>query len=188
MSSVAVVWQDCKCDSVWGLRRRFLSLQLHKRILNSPCLLIILIHTKHKTIRWNLGLTPRLHSLEGEFIHLVDKAKNVWLTVRKLPIKAGCWETPLTLRDFSWSNKHGNHITDSLTESQIDSISYLLNFSALVLIFFVTQLNIFGTKLKHFGTKLIYFGSKLKLFSTKLKFFDTKLIFCGTKLKFFYTK
>ena len=40
-------------------------------------LLILLIHTKHKTIRRNLGLTPDLHSLEGELIRWVDEAKNV---------------------------------------------------------------------------------------------------------------
>ena len=73
-TSVADVWQDSKYDCL----RQFLPLGLHKRILNSLCLLI---HTKHKTIRWNLGLTPRLHSLEGDLIHWVGMAKNLWLTV-----------------------------------------------------------------------------------------------------------
>ena len=54
-------------------------LVLHKGILNSPCFLILLIHNKHKAIRWYLGLTPPLHFLEGELIYWVDKAKNVWL-------------------------------------------------------------------------------------------------------------
>ena len=49
-------------------------LGLYKRILNSSGRLIFLIHNKHK-------MAPRLHSLEGELIHWVDKAKNVWLTV-----------------------------------------------------------------------------------------------------------
>ena len=55
--------------------------------LDSPCLLIFLIHTKHtKTIRWNFGLTSRLHFLEGELIHWVDKATKMWLIIRQLPI------------------------------------------------------------------------------------------------------
>ena len=37
---------------------------------------------------------------------MVDKAKYVWLIVGQLPIKAGWWNAPLTLRDFSRSNKH----------------------------------------------------------------------------------
>ena len=44
-------------------------LGLHKRILNSPSLLILLIHTKHETIRRNFGLTPRFYQN--------NKAKNV---------------------------------------------------------------------------------------------------------------
>ena len=39
-SSVVDVWQLCL--------RRFPPLELHKGILNSSCLLILLIHTKHK--------------------------------------------------------------------------------------------------------------------------------------------
>ena len=57
-----------------------------------------MICTKHKPIRWNFGLTPRLHSLEGELIHWVDKAKNVWLTVVQLSIKAWWWDAPLSLQ------------------------------------------------------------------------------------------
>ena len=53
---------------------RFTPLGLYNRILNSPCLLVLLIHTKQKTIRWNFGLTSRFYSLEGELIHRVDKA------------------------------------------------------------------------------------------------------------------
>ena len=30
----------------------------------------------------------------------------MWLIVRQLPIKAGWWDAPLALRDFSRSNKH----------------------------------------------------------------------------------
>ena len=80
-------------------------LGLHKRILNSLCFLTLLIHTKHKIIRWNFGLTPRFYSLEGEVTHWVDKAKIVWLIVEQLPIKAGWWYAPLALGNFSWTNK-----------------------------------------------------------------------------------
>ena len=66
------------CLGILTINTRFPPLGLHKRIVNSPCV-ILFTHTKHKTIRWNLGLTPRLHFLEGELIHWVDKAKNVWL-------------------------------------------------------------------------------------------------------------
>ena len=45
-----------------GLRRSFLSLELRKQTFNSPCLLVLLIYTKHKTKRWNIGLTPLPHS------------------------------------------------------------------------------------------------------------------------------
>ena len=87
------------------LMRRFPPLALHKRILNSPCLHILLIHTKHKTIRWNLELTPRLHSLEEDLIHWVGNAKNAWLTVGQLPMNAGWWDAPLALLYFSHKYK-----------------------------------------------------------------------------------
>ena len=41
--------------------------------VNSPCLQILLIRTKYKTIKQYLGLTPLLHFLEGALIHWVDK-------------------------------------------------------------------------------------------------------------------
>ena len=71
-----------------------LSLSLSPSLYLSLCLLILLIHTKNKTIRWNFALTPRFYSLEGELIHWVDKAKNVWLIAGQLPIKAGWWDAP----------------------------------------------------------------------------------------------
>ena len=37
------------------------------------------------TIRCNLGPITRLHLFEGELIHWVGKAKNVWPIVRRLP-------------------------------------------------------------------------------------------------------
>ena len=48
-----------------------------------------------KTIRWNLGLTPRSHFLKGELAHWEDNAKNVWLMVGQLLIKARWWDAPL---------------------------------------------------------------------------------------------
>ena len=60
--------------------------------------------TKNNKI--NPGLTPRLHFLEvGELSHCVYETKNLWLIVGQLPIKAGWWNAPLALWNFSWSNK-----------------------------------------------------------------------------------
>ena len=76
------------------LRRKFPLMGLHRGILNSCCLLILPWFTPNtSTIRWNLGLTSHPHFLEEEPIHLVYKAKNVWLTVGQLPIKSGWWDT-----------------------------------------------------------------------------------------------
>ena len=68
---------------------------------NSPCLLILLIHTNTKTVIWNLGLTPRPYYVEGELIHCVDKAKIVWLIVGQLPMKARWWDTLFALQNLS---------------------------------------------------------------------------------------
>ena len=100
------VWRNFKCNYVWEGFHHW----LYKRIFNSPCFLILLIRTKYKTIRWNLGqwnlgLTPHFYSLEGELTNWVDKAKYVWLIVGQLPIKPEWWVAPLTLRDFSCGNK-----------------------------------------------------------------------------------
>ena len=54
------------------------------------------------TIRCNLRPTPRSHLLEGELIHWAGKAKNAWLIVGWLPIKAEWWDGPLVLQDLSW--------------------------------------------------------------------------------------
>ena len=108
--------------------RRSPPLGLHIRILNSPCFLILLIHTKHKTIRWNFGLTPRFYSLEGELTHWVDKVKIVWLIVGQLPIKAGWWDATLALQDFSWSNKQ-NYFSSNIVVTFIvfnDSVSWFV--------------------------------------------------------------
>ena len=99
---------------MWLYLRRSPLLGLRKRILNSPCLLILLIHTKHKTIRWCLGLSPCLHSLEGELIHLVHKTKNMWVLIGQLPQKAGSWDAPLALQDFNLSNKHYGNVMNYL--------------------------------------------------------------------------
>ena len=50
-----------------------------------------------KATRYDYRLTPRLRFLEGEPIHWVDKAKNVWI-VGRLPIKAGWWDVSLALQ------------------------------------------------------------------------------------------
>ena len=42
------VWQYSKCNTLILCRRRFPPIGLHKGILNSPCLLILLIRTKDK--------------------------------------------------------------------------------------------------------------------------------------------
>ena len=65
---------------------------------NSPNFLILLIYNKHKTIRWNFGLTPSFYSPEREFTSWVDKAKNMWLIFGQLPVKAGWWDAALALR------------------------------------------------------------------------------------------
>ena len=90
-SSVVDVWQNSRC-----LRRRCSS-----NGFNSSYLLILLIHTKHKAIKWYLRLTPRLHFLGGTLINWVDKAKNMWIMDRQLPIKAAQWDAPLKLQGFS---------------------------------------------------------------------------------------
>ena len=54
-------------------------LGLHKRTLNSLCLLILLIHTKHKNNKMK-SCTDLMSSFPlSRFIHWVDKTKNMWL-------------------------------------------------------------------------------------------------------------
>ena len=80
------------------LRRKIPPLGLHKGILNSSLLLILLIHTKHKHNKmktWN-DLTSSF-PWKGALIHLVNKTKNVWLIVRQLLIKAGWGDASLAL-------------------------------------------------------------------------------------------
>ena len=72
-----------------SLMRRLPPLSLHMEILNSSCLLILLIHAKHKYNKTKSWTDPRPHFLEGELIHLVDKAKNVGLINGQLLTKAG---------------------------------------------------------------------------------------------------
>ena len=100
------LYSSSSCSGILAINTRSPPVRLQKRILNSPCLLNLFTHTKHKTIRWNLGPTTRLHFLEGELIHWIDKAKNERLIVGKLPIKAGLWDAPHILWYFSQSNKH----------------------------------------------------------------------------------
>ena len=90
----------------------------------NPCFLILLIYTIRKITRWNLGLTPRLHCLDGELIQWVDKAKNVWITVGQLPTKAGWYDAPFALQGFSRSIAS----TPSLNKQQIrSSISTIIS-------------------------------------------------------------
>ena len=70
---------------MWLCLWSFSPLVLQKGIWNSPCLLILLIHTKLNIIRWKFGLAPGTHFLLGELIHWVDKTKNVWLIIGQLP-------------------------------------------------------------------------------------------------------
>ena len=51
-------------------------------------------------------MNPHPYFLEGELIHLVDKTKNMQLTIGQLPIKFEWWEVPLSLWVFSRSNIH----------------------------------------------------------------------------------
>ena len=56
------------------------------------------------TIRCNLGPITRSHLFEGELIHWVGKAKNVWPIVRRLPTGTKWWDGPLALPDFRRNN------------------------------------------------------------------------------------
>ena len=77
---------------------RFQPLGLYKQILNFPYFLILLIYNKHKIIRYNFRLTSCFYFLENEHTNWEDKAKNVWLIVGQLPIKAGWWGASLALQ------------------------------------------------------------------------------------------
>ena len=98
-NSIVDVWRNSKCDSVFG--EGFHHWGYIGESWTPPASWFSWFKPNANTRRWNLGLNPRPHFLEGEFIHLVDKAKNVWLIVGQLPIKAGWWNTPLALLDFS---------------------------------------------------------------------------------------
>ena len=64
-----------------SLGRRFLPLGLYRGILNSPCHLILLIHTKNKQNKMK-SQTP--------LKYWVAKTKNLWLKVGQLPINIVC--------------------------------------------------------------------------------------------------
>ena len=91
-------------------RKEFVDLQLYYSRTFSQEVFKYMSFKQHKTTRWNFGLTPPFYFLEGELTHWVDKAKIVWLIVGQLLIKAGWWYAPLTLLDFSWTNKQ-NHFS-----------------------------------------------------------------------------
>ena len=48
---------------------------LHREILNSSCVLILLIHIKHKYKKMK-SWTDLTSSFQGDLIHLVEKAKS----------------------------------------------------------------------------------------------------------------
>ena len=100
-SSIVDVWQNFIYDSVW---RGFHHWGYTRESWTPPASWLFCFTPNTNAIRRNLGLTPRPHFLEGDHIHWVDKAKYVWLIVGQLPIKAGRWDAPLALRDFSQSN------------------------------------------------------------------------------------
>ena len=68
---------------------------------------------------------PRPHFLERELIHFVEKAKNVWLIVGRLSIKAGWWNDPLALWDFNQAIN-----TKILTKCHPWFLAFLPQFSA----------------------------------------------------------
>ena len=65
-----------------------LGVELHKGILNSSCLLILLFTPNTNTLRRNLGPTSRSHFPKGELIHWVGKVKNVLPIVGRPPMGA----------------------------------------------------------------------------------------------------
>ena len=105
-SSIVYIWRNSKCDILVLCLRRFQSLGFHKGILNSPWMLILLIHTKDKDNKMKILDWPTSSFPSRRSIHWVDKTRNVWLIVGQLPIKDVWWDAPLSLRDFSRSNTH----------------------------------------------------------------------------------
>ena len=102
----------------------------------------------------------------------------MWLIVGQFPIKSRWWEIPLALRDFSWSNKQGIHVTVSLTQNLIDSVSYFVEFFGTILIFFGTNFNFFANNLKFFlAVNWMFFAVNWVFFGTKLIFLALNWIF-----------
>ena len=71
------------------------------RNLGLPCPQFSWFSPNTKARRWNHRLTPRSHFLEGELIHWVYKAKNVYIIVDPLLIKTGWWDASVTPQGFS---------------------------------------------------------------------------------------
>ena len=120
-NSIVDGWQNSKCDYVW--RKGFHHWGYTDEPWIPPGSYFSWFISNTNTRRWNFGLTPRPHFLEGAVIHLLDKAENVGLIVGQLRIKAGWWNASLALRDYSRSNKH----KDSHEES-----SWFLSFPPLL--------------------------------------------------------
>ena len=84
--------------------RRFTPLELHKGILNSFCLLILLIHTKHKHNKMQTW-TDATFSFPSRRTHQLGRQGQKRVTnVRWLPLKAEWWDAPLALQAFTQSN------------------------------------------------------------------------------------
>ena len=78
--------------------------RLHMGILNCSCVLILLIHTKHKYKKMKSWTDP-ISSFPLRRTHPLGR-QNVRLIFGQLPIKAGWCNAPLSLPYFSRSNKH----------------------------------------------------------------------------------
>ena len=83
-------WRISKCDSVWGGFHHWCSTR-------ESCLLILLIHTKHKNNKMKYCTDLFSWFPLRRTHHWVDKTENVWLIFKQLPIKAGWWDVPLAL-------------------------------------------------------------------------------------------
>ena len=94
-------------------------------ILDSPAPLDSHIAPTTKTSRWNHRLTPRPHFLEGKLIHWVDKAKNMWIIVSWLPIKAEWWDAYLALQGFSQNIVNTPNYKNSKIKPFISPIIFL---------------------------------------------------------------
>ena len=78
-NSIVDVWRNSKCDSVFG--EGFHHWGYTGESWTPPASWFSWFKPNVNTRRWNLGLNPRPHFLEGEFIHLVDKASLIEIII-----------------------------------------------------------------------------------------------------------